>query len=36
MTPEQLERAGAVVESSEGCNPNAKIPFDWLIQGVVG
>jgi hypothetical protein len=29
---QQLARAVTQVESSENCNPEAEIPFDWILR----
>ena len=35
VTIMQLARAVAQVESCEKCNPDAEIPFDWVVRAFV-
>ena len=46
LTPEQqnvtmldaatIREAELLIESCEHCNPSAEIPFDWLLDRVIG
>ena len=34
ITEGQLARAQAQIDSCEACDPDAEIPFDWLLKDV--
>jgi len=32
ITPDHLARAQRFIESCKACNPDAELPFDWLLR----
>ncbi len=36
VTEEHMQQACDVLKSCEACNPDAEIPFDWLLAAIEG